>query len=78
MNNAVRMKVVESMHKLLRNLSHFVLRKVPVILKNFEQLSLCEFGDHTELMGCFERIEKQDDVLVVETFEDVDLLSEVV
>ena len=56
------------MHKLLRNLTHFWLRELSIILKDLKELSLGELGDHAEFMGSFKRVQQQDDVLVVETF----------
>ena len=72
------MKIVERMDKLLGNLANFVFRQVPVILQNLEELALRELSDHAELMRRLERVEKQDDVLVVETLQNVDFLPEVV
>lgn len=78
MDNTVGMKIVERMDQLLGDLANFVLRKVPVILQNLEELTLCELGDHAELMRRLERVKKQDDVLVVEALQNIDFLPEIV
>ena len=68
MDDPMRVEIVQSVHKLLRNLTHFWLRELSIILKDLKELSLGELGDHAELMGSFKRVQQQDDVLVVETF----------
>lgn len=47
-------QVVKRLHELLGNLSNLRLAKVAVIFQDFEQLSLCEFSDNTELVRCLE------------------------
>ena len=74
----MRMEIVECVHKLLRYLANFVFRQVPVILENLEQLTLRELGNHAKLMRSLERVQKQNDVLVVETLQNVDFLPEIV
>jgi hypothetical protein len=53
-DNSVGMKVVESMHKLLRNLADLNLWKLSVVLEDLEELTLSEFSDHAELVGSLE------------------------
>ena len=78
MDDAVRMQIVESVHQLLSYFAHFVLRQVPVILQDLEQLALRELSDHAKLMGGLERVQEQDDVLVVKAFQNVDFLSQII
>jgi len=74
----VAVQVVKRLHELLGNLSNLRLAKVAVIFQDFEQLSLCEFSDNTELVRCLERIQEQDNVLMIQTLENLDFLAQVV
>ena len=53
MNDPMTVQIVQSLHELLGNLAHLLLSQVPVVLQYFEELTLSEFSDHTELMRCF-------------------------
>ena len=78
MDDPVTMKVVKSLYELLSDLADFRLSQVSVVLKDLEELTLGEFSDDTELVGCFERIEQQNDVFMVQTFQNFDFLSQIV
>lgn len=78
MNNAVRVQIVQGMHKLLGNLPHFVFRQIPVVLQDFKQFSLSKLSNHAELMRCFEAVKQQNDVFVIQAFQNIDFLSQVV
>ena len=78
MNNSVRMQIIQSMHQLLSDLANLILWKVSIIFKNFKQLTLSKLRDHAELVRCFKWIQQQDDILVVEPFQDVNFLSQIV
>lgn len=67
MDDSVTVQVVESLDELLGNFADLRLTKVAVILKDLEELTLSELSDDTELVRSFERVQEQDDVLVVET-----------
>eukprot|EP00353_Schmidingerella_taraikaensis_P006198 CAMPEP_0185573314 /NCGR_PEP_ID=MMETSP0434-20130131/5066_1 /TAXON_ID=626734 ORGANISM="Favella taraikaensis, Strain Fe Narragansett Bay" /NCGR_SAMPLE_ID=MMETSP0434 /ASSEMBLY_ACC=CAM_ASM_000379 /LENGTH=125 /DNA_ID=CAMNT_0028189519 /DNA_START=3508 /DNA_END=3882 /DNA_ORIENTATION=- len=71
-------EVVERLDELLGDLAHFLLAEVTVVLQNLEQLTLGEFCDDAELVGRLEGVEEQDNVFVVETLEDLNLLSQVI
>jgi hypothetical protein len=66
------------MHQLLSNLSHLAFWQTSIIFKNLKQLSLSKLGDHTEFMRRLKRVKQQYDVLMVQTLEDFNLLSQVV
>lgn len=74
----MRVEIVERVHQLLGYLANFVFWKIPVILEDLEQLTLGELGNHAKLMRGLERVQKQNDVLVVETLQNVDFLPEIV
>ena len=78
MDNAMRMQIVESVHQLLSYFAHFVLGQVPVVLQDLEQLALRELGDHAKLVGGLERVQEQDDVLVVQAFQNVNFLPQII
>ena len=78
MDNSVRMQIIESMHQLLSDLANLILWKVSIIFKNFKQLTLSKLRDHAELMRCFKWIQQQDDILVVQPFQDIDFLSQII
>jgi len=78
MDDSVAMQVVKRLYELLGNLSNLRLAKVAVIFQDFEKLTLREFSDDTKLMRCLERIQQQDDVLMIQTLENLDLLAQVV
>ena len=78
MDDAVRMEIVEGVHQLLSYFAHLVLRQIPVVLQDLEQLALCKLGDHAKLMRGLERVQEQDDVLVVKAFQNIDFLSQIV
>ena len=67
MDDSVTVQVVESLDELLSDFADLRLAKVAVILKDLEELTLSELSDDTELVRSFERVQEQDDVLVVET-----------
>lgn len=67
MDDSVTVQVVESLDELLSDFADLRLTKVAVILKDLEELTLSELSDDTELVRSFERVQEQDDVLVVET-----------
>lgn len=77
-NDPVGVQIVQCEDQLLCDLPDLCLRQTPVIFEYFKKFSLSELSDDTELVRCLEGIEKEDDVLVVETFENLNLLSEVV
>jgi hypothetical protein len=77
-DNAVRVEIVERVHQLLGYLANFVFWKIPVVFEDLEQLTLSELGNHAKLMRGLERVQKQDDVLVVEALQNVDFLPEIV
>ena len=78
MDDTVTVEIVESLDQLLGNLTHLRFSQIAVIFKNFEELSLGKFCDDTELMRGFERIQKQDDILVVQTLENFNFLAQVI
>ena len=78
MNDAVRVQVVQGVDKLLGYLPHFVLWQVAIVFQDLKQLSLRKLSDHAELMGGFEGVEQKDDVFMVQSFQDVNLLAQVV
>lgn len=88
MDDAVRVEVVEGVDELLRDLADFGLGQVAVIFQNFEELTLGELqgsesrraylSDNTELVRSFKAIQKQDNVLVVEAFQNFDFLAQIV
>ena len=71
-------EVVESMHQLLSDFAHFTFRQVPVVFQDFKELSLSELSDHAEFMGSLERIQKQNDVFIIQALQDLYLLSQIV
>ena len=78
MDNAVAVEVVEGLDELLGDFTHLMLTKIPIVLQDLEQFSLREFGHDAELVRRLERIKEKNDVLVVETLENLDFLTEVV
>ena len=78
MYDTMRMEIVKSVHQLLSDFADLVLWQVPVVLQDLEELTLRELGDHAEFVGCLERVQQQDDVLVVEAFQNVDFLPQIV
>jgi hypothetical protein len=64
------MDIVQSPHKLLRNLAYFRLLKRLVILNDVEKLALAKFSDKYKLCVGLEGVEQQDDVLVFKFLED--------
>ena len=78
MNDPVRVEVVKSMYQLLSNFTNFRLWQFSIVLQDFKELSLGELCDHAELMGSFKGVKKQNDVLVVETFQNVDFLTKII
>ena len=78
MDNSVTVQVVESLHELLGNLANFRLPQVAVILQNLEELTLGELSDDAELVGRLEGVEQEDNVLVVQTFQNFDFLPQVI
>lgn len=78
MDDPVRVEIVKSVHELLRYLADLWLRKLAIIFKDLKELPLSEFCNHAELMGSFKRVKQQNDVLMVETFQNVDFLAKVV
>lgn len=78
MDDTVTVEIVESLDQLLGNLTHLRFSQVAVVFENFEELSLGEFCDDTELVRGFERIQKQDDILVIQTLENFNFLAQVV
>ena len=78
MDDAVRVQIVKRVHQLLGYLAHFIFWKIPVILEDLEQLTLGELGDHAKLVRRLKRVQKQNDVLVVETLQNVDFLPQIV
>ena len=77
MDDSFRMEVVERMNELLRYLPTFLLRKVPVVLKNLEHVSLSKLSDHAELMLRLEGVEQKNDILVIQLFQNFNFLSEI-
>ena len=77
-DDAMRMQIVKGVHQLLGDLAYLVLWEVPVVLQNLEELALSELRDHAELMRRLERVQQQNDVLVVEALQNVDLLPKIV
>jgi len=53
MNNAVTVKVVQSVHQLLGDLANLRLAKVTIIFKNLKELSLRKLRHDAELMRSF-------------------------
>ena len=78
MNNPVTVQVVKSLDELLGDLAYLLLSQVSVVLQDFEQLALGEFSDDAELVGSLERVKQKDDVLMVQTFQNLDLLPQVI
>ena len=78
MNNPVTVQVVECLDELLSDLAHLLLSQISVVLQDLEKFALGEFSDDAELVGCLERVKQKDDVLMVQTFQNLDLLSQVV
>ena len=78
MDDPVRVQVVQGLDQLLSNLTHLWFTQVAVVFQDLEKLTLGELCHHAELMRSLERIEQQDDVLVVEAFENLNFLPQVV
>ena len=78
MNNPVTVQVVKSLDELLGDLAHLLLSQISVVLQDFEKLALGEFSDDAELVGCLKRVKQKDDVLMVQTFQNLDLLPQVI
>ena len=78
MNNPVTVQVVESLDELLSNLAHFLLSQIPVVLQDLEELTLGKLSDDAELVGRLKRVKQKDDVLMVQTFQNLDLLPQVI
>lgn len=74
----MRVQVVQGVHKLLGDLAHFRLAQVPVVLEDLEELALGKLGNDAELVARFERVEQQNNVFVVESFQNFNFLPEVV
>ena len=66
---------MERPDQLLGYLSNFSFFERLVVLDDVEELSLSELGDEDELGGGFEGVEEEDDVFVLEFFEDFDLVA---
>ena len=64
-NDAVTVKIVECVHKLLSYLANLGFWQVSVILKNFEEFTLCELCNNAEFVRCFERVQQQNDVFMI-------------
>jgi hypothetical protein len=87
MDDSVGVEVVQSSDELLGNFSDFILGETSIVLEYFKQLPLCKlwnniiweyFSDQTELMRCFEGIEKKDYILLFEATENLDFLAKIV
>ena len=71
-------QVVECLHELLGNLTNFRLAQVAIILQDLKELTLGELSDDAKLVGCLEGVEQEDNVLVVQTFQNFDFLPQVI
>ena len=78
MNDPVAVKIVKSMHQLLSDFSHLRLRKISVILQNFEELTLCKLCDNAKLMGCFKWVKQQYYIFMIQAFQYLNFLSEII
>lgn len=77
MNNSLGMKVIEGMNQLLSDLPAFFFWEVPIILQDLKHVSLSKLSDHTELMLCLKRVEQENDILVIQLFQNFNFLSQV-
>ncbi len=75
-NDVVRVEVVESVDELLGDFADLFLRQGLVVFEDLEKLALSKlkgekhgryFGDDAEVVGCFEGVDHEDDVLVDQT-----------
>jgi hypothetical protein len=73
--DSVCVNVMKSPDKLLGDFPDFFDFKALIVFNDVKKFALTEFCDQDELSWSLERIKEEDDVLMLEFFEDIDFLS---
>jgi len=69
---------VQGLDQLLGDLAHFLLGQVLVVLQNLEQLAVCLLSHQTEFVVGLKTVQQQNNIGVLQTFQNRNLLSQII
>ena len=75
MGDSVRMNVMKGPDQLLGYFSDILHLQTLIVFDNIKKFTLTQLSDQYELTLCLERVQEQNDVLVLELFKNFNLLA---